>query len=72
MDHSPDALIAAVAHVYATDPGYAHLAEPIAVRTNVAQALTNVDPQRFELIQVRLSREGDDVAASSCRLLESG
>jgi flagellar protein FlgJ len=32
-------LIASVARVYATDPGYAHLAEAIAIQANVTQAI---------------------------------
>jgi flagellum-specific peptidoglycan hydrolase FlgJ len=39
-DRNLAALVAAVARVYATDPGYAHLAEAIAVQANVTQALT--------------------------------
>ncbi len=38
-DRDIHALIAAVAQVYATDPGYAHLAAAIAGQTNVAQAI---------------------------------
>ena len=39
--NDPDlgALIAAVARVYATDPGYAHLAAAIAGQTNVTEAI---------------------------------
>jgi len=36
------ALIASVARVYASDPGYAHLAEAIAVQANVTQVLADV------------------------------
>jgi peptidoglycan hydrolase FlgJ len=39
QDHDLRALIAAVAHTYATDPGYGHLAAAIAGQTNVAQAI---------------------------------
>jgi flagellum-specific peptidoglycan hydrolase FlgJ len=38
-DRDFHALIAAVAQVYATDPGYAHLAAAIAGQTNVTQAI---------------------------------
>jgi flagellum-specific peptidoglycan hydrolase FlgJ len=38
-DHDLQALIAAVASTYATDPSYAHLAAAIAGQTNVAQAI---------------------------------
>lgn len=38
--HDLGALIASVARVYATDPGYAHLAAAIAVQANVTQAVT--------------------------------
>ena len=37
--HDLGALIASVARVYATDPGYAHLAGAIAVQANVARAI---------------------------------
>jgi flagellum-specific peptidoglycan hydrolase FlgJ len=46
-DRDLNALIASVARIYATDPGYAHLAEAIAVQTNVVQALINADPRRI-------------------------
>ena len=38
-DRDLPALIAAVARVYATDPGYAHLAAAVADQSNVAQAI---------------------------------
>ena len=38
-DHDLHALIASVAWVYATDPGYAHLAAAIATQLNVSQAI---------------------------------
>ena len=38
-DRDLHALIAAVAHVYATDPNYARLAAAIASQENVAQAI---------------------------------
>jgi flagellum-specific peptidoglycan hydrolase FlgJ len=39
QDHGLNALIAAVARTYATDPNYAHLAAAIADQTNVKQAI---------------------------------
>jgi len=39
-------LIALVARVYATDPGYAHLAEAIAVQTNVTQAIAEASREQ--------------------------
>ena len=38
-DHDLTELITAVARVYATDPGYAHLAEAIAFQANVSGAI---------------------------------
>ena len=37
--HDLGALIASVARVYATDPGYAHLAAAISVQANVTEAI---------------------------------
>ena len=39
--HDLGALIASVARVYATDPGYTHLAEAIANQANVTQAIAH-------------------------------
>lgn len=40
------ALIASVARIYATDPGYAHLAEAIAIQTNVTQAIAEASREQ--------------------------
>ena len=52
-DHDLDALIAAVAHVYATDPSYARLAEAISRQSNLLQALKRtriLEPSAASLI----------------------
>jgi flagellar protein FlgJ len=48
QDHDLGALIASVARVYATDPGYAHLAEAIAIQTNVTQAIAQASQERSD------------------------
>ncbi len=45
-DRNLNALIAAVARVYATDPGYARLAEAIAGQSNVTQAIVAADGEQ--------------------------
>ncbi len=45
QDHDLQALIAAVAHLYATDPAYAGLVSAIAEQSNVVQAITEATSQ---------------------------
>jgi flagellum-specific peptidoglycan hydrolase FlgJ len=51
-DNDLTALIAAVAHVYATDPNYAYLVATIAGQTNVGQAIATVRHQETTNIGV--------------------
>jgi flagellum-specific peptidoglycan hydrolase FlgJ len=46
-DRNLGGLIVAVAHVYATDPGYAHLGTVIAAQANVALAIVQALPEEI-------------------------
>jgi len=49
-DHDLDTLIAAVARVYATDPGYTRLAEAIAGQINVTEAVADAAQSQLTLL----------------------